>query len=49
MYAKRKGWERGCGMAEALRQEKLELSGIHHRGVDDVQNIAKLLPFIFSE
>ena len=49
MYAKRKGWERGCGMAEALRQENLELSGIHHRGVDDVQNIAKLLPFIFSE
>ena len=47
-FAKRRGWSRGCGMAKALRDQNLELTGVHHRGIDDVKNISKLLPFIFG-
>jgi 3'-5' exoribonuclease 1 len=32
-----------CGMAEALRAAGLPLVGTHHRGIDDVRNIARLL------
>ena len=31
------------GMAEALAMSKIPLEGIHHRGVDDANNIAKIL------
>lgn len=31
-----------CGMAAALRHVRLPLEGIHHRGIDDARNIAKL-------
>jgi 3'-5' exoribonuclease 1 len=31
-----------CGMAQAMKIAKIELEGIHHRGIDDAKNIAKL-------
>lgn len=33
---------RGVGMGRALKMEGLELSGTHHRGIDDAVNIAKI-------
>jgi len=34
---------RPCGMAKALAQRSLALEGVHHRGIDDARNIARLL------
>lgn len=45
-YATRQRLKRPIGMARAVRQAGLRLSGIHHRGIDDARNIAKLLPYI---
>ncbi len=42
------GLARPVGMAEALRQSGLALEGVHHRGLDDARNIAKLLPICLS-
>lgn len=38
-------WKHGfsCGMAKALRILNIPMDGIHHRGVDDSRNIAKIL------
>jgi 3'-5' exoribonuclease 1 len=33
------------GMKTALELARIELTGTHHRGIDDAQNIAKLLPY----
>lgn len=30
---------------ESLKMANLEFTGVHHRGIDDARNIAKLLPF----
>ena len=37
------------GMAQALAACGLELSGTHHRGIDDARNMAKLVPYIFDK
>ena len=34
--------ERPCGMAKALNKLSISLEGIHHRGIDDAKNIAKI-------
>lgn len=34
--------ENGIGMDQALKREKIELDGTHHRGIDDAKNIAKI-------
>ena len=34
------------GMQTALRQAGLPLQGIHHRGIDNARNIARLLPYL---
>lgn len=36
------------GVRKALSQNKMEFIGTPHRGIDDVRNIARLLPFIYS-
>ncbi len=36
------------GMAQALNLTKIELTGTHHRGIDDARNISKLLPYILG-
>lgn len=33
---------KSVGMAKALRMERIELEGTHHRGIDDALNIAKI-------
>lgn len=36
------------GMKQALQLAKIELEGVHHRGIDDAINIAKLMPYILG-
>ena len=43
------GWRRRFGMANALTRCGLKLEGVHHRGIDDARNIARLLPWIVGE
>lgn len=44
-FSERRGIARKLGMAAALAQAGLPLTGTHHRGLDDARNIARLLPF----
>jgi len=37
-----------CGMAAALQQAGIPLTGTHHRGIDDARNIAKLAARIYA-
>ena len=43
------GWRRRFGMANALTRCGLQLEGVHHRGIDDARNIARLLPWIVGD
>lgn len=38
-----------CGMAAALKQQKLAIVGTHHRGIDDARNIARLANIILPK
>jgi len=38
-----------CGMAAALKQQKIPLTGTHHRGIDDARNIARLANIILPK
>jgi inhibitor of KinA sporulation pathway (predicted exonuclease) len=40
------GIQKKQGMADALKLCGLELIGRHHRGIDDVQNMARMMPYI---
>jgi inhibitor of KinA sporulation pathway (predicted exonuclease) len=40
---------RPCGMARALQLARLPLIGTHHRGIDDVRKIARLLGHLLDE
>lgn len=40
---------RRCGMAAALKQQKLTQTGTHHRGLDDARNIARLANIILPK
>jgi inhibitor of KinA sporulation pathway (predicted exonuclease) len=44
LFSETRGIKKRLGMAEALQQAGLELTGTHHRGIDDARNIARLLP-----
>ena len=35
-------------MAQALSLCNLKLDGVHHRGIDDARNMARLAPYIFG-
>lgn len=48
-YAKFKKLRRPIGMKKALKREKLALTGTHHRGIDDVRNIAKIFIKYFDK
>lgn len=41
-YKEFKGMKKRCGMRKALNIEKIEMSGTHHRGIDDAINISKI-------
>lgn len=40
--------QKKVGVRKALGQNKMKFIGIPHRGIDDVRNIARLLPYIFK-
>lgn len=46
-FAETKGLSHKVGMNEALEILDIPLEGTHHRGVDDVKNIAKILHWCF--
>lgn len=47
-FSRAQGLAKKYGMAQALQHMGISLEGIHHRGIDDARNIAKLLPFILG-
>ena len=47
-FSATQGLTRAYGMAGALRLVGLRLEGTHHRGIDDVRNMARLAPYIFG-
>ena len=48
-HAELAGLRRALGMAHALAHEGLALEGMHHRGIDDARNIAKLFGRYLSQ
>lgn len=44
-FTQARGIRRDVGMNKALKILGLPLEGIHHRGIDDARNIAKIVPF----
>lgn len=47
-FSKIQGRKKQYGMARALELANIPLTGVHHRGIDDVRNMVKLLPYIFG-
>ncbi|HEY9690620.1 MAG TPA: 3'-5' exonuclease [Oculatellaceae cyanobacterium] len=48
LFTDTQGLPKKFGMAGALALANIPLEGIHHRGIDDAKNIAKLLPLILG-
>ncbi|MFT6335454.1 MAG: inhibitor of KinA sporulation pathway (predicted exonuclease) [Halioglobus sp.] len=48
-YGKFKMLKRAIGMKNALLNEKMQLEGTHHRGIDDARNIAKIFVKYFDQ
>jgi 3'-5' exoribonuclease 1 len=48
IFSTTQGLNKRYGMAQALNLAQIELTGIHHRGIDDARNISKLLPYILD-
>lgn len=47
-FSEKQGLKKKFGMAQALSLCNLKLDGVHHRGIDDARNMARLAPFIFG-
>jgi 3'-5' exoribonuclease 1 len=48
LFSTAQGLNKRYGMAQALNLANIELTGTHHRGIDDARNISKLLPYILG-
>jgi 3'-5' exoribonuclease 1 len=48
MFSTTQSLTKPYGMAQALNLANIELTGTHHRGIDDARNISKLLPYILG-
>jgi 3'-5' exoribonuclease 1 len=48
IFSTTQGLNKRYGMAQALNLVSIELTGTHHRGIDDARNISKLLPYILG-
>jgi 3'-5' exoribonuclease 1 len=46
IFSQAQGLNQRYGMVQALNLSHIELTGTHHRGIDDARNISKLLPYI---
>jgi inhibitor of KinA sporulation pathway (predicted exonuclease) len=49
MFSEKHGLKKKQGMAGALKLCGLPLEGVHHRGIDDARNIARMLPWIVGD
>jgi 3'-5' exoribonuclease 1 len=49
IFSTTQGLNKRHGMAQALNLVQIELTGTHHRGIDDARNISKLLPYILGQ
>jgi 3'-5' exoribonuclease 1 len=49
IFSTTQGLNKRHGMAQALNMAQIELTGTHHRGIDDARNISKLLPYILGQ
>ncbi len=47
-FSQNQGIKKKFGMAQALSLCNLKLDGVHHRGIDDARNMARLAPYIFG-
>jgi 3'-5' exoribonuclease 1 len=48
IFSQAQGLGTRYGMAQALNLSHIELTGTHHRGIDDARNISKILPYILG-
>ncbi|WP_246141950.1 3'-5' exonuclease [Hyella patelloides] len=48
LFSANQGFSYTHGMAKALNLAGINLEGIHHRGIDDAKNIARLMPYILG-
>jgi 3'-5' exoribonuclease 1 len=48
IFSQAQGLNKRYGMAQALNLSHIELTGTHHRAIDDARNISKLLPYILG-
>lgn len=48
-FSKRQNLKKRLGVGRALKRAGIEFEGIPHRGINDVRNIYKLMPFIFGD
>lgn len=48
MFSINQGLKKRLGMDGALAKAGLKLIGIHHRGIDDARNMARLMPYILG-
>lgn len=49
LFSELKGISKKVGMNGALEILQIPLEGIHHRGVDDARNIAKILNWCLNK
>ena len=48
LFSINQGFTYTHGMKQALELAGVRLEGIHHRGIDDARNIARLMPYILG-
>ncbi|MEM9823913.1 MAG: 3'-5' exonuclease, partial [Bacteroidota bacterium] len=48
-YQAMKRLNRSCSLINALRREGIEFTGIHHRGISDAENLAKIFTKYLDE
>lgn len=49
IFAEINGFSRGCGVLRALKHEHMKFEGVHHRGIDDSFNIARIVQKRWNE
>lgn len=49
LFSQSQNLKKKFGMADALAYAKIPLQGMHHRGIDDARNMARLMPYILGQ
>lgn len=48
-FPEKQGLKKRYGMSQALAMCGLQLQGVHHRGIDDARNMARMAPYIWGD